>query len=260
MKTIVIGDIHARSIWKEILVSEKFYEEDCKVVFLGDYVSTHENYSPAIQIDNLMEIMEFKENYSDRVIMLRGNHDGQHLGYYWAECSGYFPDVARIMSEESFKKRFLRLTQWIYKDDIFLYSHAGVSNEWFNNCGFESLDDINRTEPCEKFGFIPDSPWDYTGESVTQSCTWIRPNSLFADLQDNNGWKFDENIRVQIVGHTPVTVIKPIEYLSEATSRKYTLLLCDNLPEGYAVIDPDLDPWMTYKKAEDRYDKMFKIV
>lgn len=74
MKTIVIGDIHARSIWKEILVSEKFYEEECKVVFLGDYVSTHENYSPHLQISNLIDLLEFKELNPDRIILLRGNH------------------------------------------------------------------------------------------------------------------------------------------------------------------------------------------
>lgn len=36
MKTVIVGDIHGRTIWKDIL--EK--EQPDRVVFLGDYVST----------------------------------------------------------------------------------------------------------------------------------------------------------------------------------------------------------------------------
>ena len=67
---LVIGDIHGRTIWKDII--EK--ENPDKVIFLGDYVSTHEDISSTQQINNLEEILAYKEDNPDKVILLRGNH------------------------------------------------------------------------------------------------------------------------------------------------------------------------------------------
>lgn len=70
MKTVVLGDIHGRTIWKDIL--EK--ETPDRVIFLGDYVSTHKGVSSEQQIFNLEEILNYKEENPDKVILLRGNH------------------------------------------------------------------------------------------------------------------------------------------------------------------------------------------
>lgn len=67
---LVIGDIHGRSIWKDII--EK--ENPDKIIFLGDYVSTHENISAKQQLFNLEDILNYKRENSDKVILLRGNH------------------------------------------------------------------------------------------------------------------------------------------------------------------------------------------
>ena len=67
---LVIGDIHGRTIWKDII--EK--ENPDKIIFLGDYVSTHDNISSSQQINNLEEILAYKEDNPDKVILLRGNH------------------------------------------------------------------------------------------------------------------------------------------------------------------------------------------
>ena len=80
MKILVLGDIHGRTIWKDIIKKEN----PDKVIFLGDYVATHDNISSKEQIANLEEILAYKEANSSKVILLRGNHDIQHLGYYWA--------------------------------------------------------------------------------------------------------------------------------------------------------------------------------
>lgn len=85
MKTLVLGDIHGRTIWKDII--EK--ENPDFVIFLGDYVATHDGVTAEQQLSNLEDILNYKEENSDKVVLLRGNHDIQHLGYYWAECSGW---------------------------------------------------------------------------------------------------------------------------------------------------------------------------
>lgn len=70
MKILVLGDIHGRTIWKDII--EK--ENPDKVIFLGDYVSTHDNISADQQLSNLNNILNYKEENSDKVVLLRGNH------------------------------------------------------------------------------------------------------------------------------------------------------------------------------------------
>ena len=53
MKILVLGDIHGRTIWKDII--EK--ENPDKIIFLGDYVSTHDNISADQQLSNLNNIL-----------------------------------------------------------------------------------------------------------------------------------------------------------------------------------------------------------
>ena len=177
MRIIILGDIHGRTWWKDILDNEQYD----LVVFLGDYVSTHHDISTMAQINNLKDILDFKENNPDKVILLRGNHDLDHLGYYWAECSGHFPGVEEWLSQEKNKQRFLNDTQWIYlyKPSNILFSHAGISKTWLEKTNV-LIRDINNLPPSELFGFTPgiDNPYDCYGDSIYQPCTWIRPGSL----------------------------------------------------------------------------------
>lgn len=208
-KILVLGDIHGRLIWYDIIQKE----QPDLVIFLGDYVSTHEDISADQQLSNLEDILNYKEENPDKVILLRGNHDCQMLGYYWARCSGWDPKVAEGMMP--IKERFLCLTQWIYQipDTNIICSHAGISNAFLKNVekylvshrGSQYDDDsidtevvidlINTIEPCELFGFTPCKMSDYCGESATQPCTWIRPWALAYHSIDNI---------VYVVGHTPV--------------------------------------------------------
>ena len=139
MKTVIVGDIHGRTVWKDIL--EK--EHPDKMVFLGDYVSTHEGISSQQQIDNLKNILALKEQSPEQFILLRGNHDMQHLGYQWASCSSLDLYVLNFMSNIDVKNRFLDCTQWIYEmesgNQRILCSHAGVTQVWMNNCNFHSV-------------------------------------------------------------------------------------------------------------------------
>lgn len=74
-KVLVLGDTHGRPFWKEII--EK--ENPDKIIFLGDYVSTHEGISAKQQLSNLEEILTYKENNLNKVVLLRGNHKIQIL-------------------------------------------------------------------------------------------------------------------------------------------------------------------------------------
>lgn len=223
-KILVLGDTHGRPFWKEII--EK--ENPDKIIFLGDYVSTHEGISAEQQLSNLEEILTYKGNNPDKVILLRGNHDTQHLGYYWAECSGWDGQVWGVMSQSEFKERFLKLTQWVYIDEELktVFSHAGVSDVWMKNSEIDSVHDINSLEPSELFGFTPNYYGDCYGDSETQPPVWIRPQALCKC--NVKGWD-------QVVGHTPVRTIINV---GKSAKGKQNIWLCDALGvKQYLVID-----------------------
>lgn len=46
-KIVVLGDIHGNTVWKDIIAKE----QPDQVIFLGDYVSTHENVSDEEQVE-----------------------------------------------------------------------------------------------------------------------------------------------------------------------------------------------------------------
>lgn len=225
-KILVLGDIHGRMQWMDIIEKEK----PDKTIFLGDYVSTHENITQEQQCINLEDILNHKQDNPDKIILLRGNHDLQHLGYYWAECSGFCREVYRYMATPEIKERFLKLTQWIHIEDDFIFSHAGISKTWFKslNIGEASKENILRInqdydEPSPLFAFTPDRMSDYYGESTCQPCTWIRPYSLKTDCL--SGWK-------QVVGHTRCD--KPGKNKSLTGEE---LWFIDHMPYGYMIIE-----------------------
>lgn len=221
MKIVVLGDIHGRTIWKQIV--EK--ENPDKVIFLGDYVSTHEDIDAIQQIDNLEEILRFKKSNSDKVILLRGNHDTQHLGYKWAKCSGYDYNVAQYMQQEV-KEEFVENTQWIYREGNIIFSHAGVSKVWMENNDLKHVDQINELPPSEIFGFTSDNSLDYCGTSKTQPPTWIRLKELV---------KYGVDHYTQVVGHTPVNKICNIK--EELKWSGVDVWACDCLPKEYLIIE-----------------------
>lgn len=220
-KILVLGDIHGRTCWTDIIKKEN----PDKVIFLGDYVSTHEDIPEGQQCSNLEDILNYKEANPDKVILLRGNHDLSELGYSWAECSEHSKNVEKYMV--SIKDRFLADTQWIYVEGNIIFSHAGISKTWFNNFAFEDINLLNNCEPSEKFAFTPNSFSDYYGNSITQPCVWIRPISLVQDALDGY---------IQVVGHTPFKNITNTKSIRDDWPE---IWLCDCLPKEYLVIEND---------------------
>ena len=230
MKTVVLGDIHGRSCWKDIVKIEK----PQRVVFLGDYVSSHENVSAEQQILNLKDILTFKEESEANgleVILLRGNHDIQHLDRDTCVCS-YFADVANWMNEN--RERFLKDTQWVYEDGDIVFSHAGISECWFKDFRFHSISEINNCEGFNAFRFRPAYSFDTYGDSKTQGPTWIRPQTLLKCAIPNKKY---------VIGHTGLTIglIDLAEYARqkgvEDVVEGIEIWCCDTLPKQYLVIE-----------------------
>jgi len=125
LKIISIGDIHGKTYWKE--VDPNKYD---KIVFQGDYVDSYYHKNAEIYA-NLLDIIQLKKDYSDKVILLLGNHDIQYMfldeGF---GCSGFRPEMASNLN--FLFKSNKNLFQIAFQIDNFLWTHAGVSTGWYD--------------------------------------------------------------------------------------------------------------------------------
>jgi predicted MPP superfamily phosphohydrolase len=123
-KTVIIGDIHGRDSWKQIIKNQN----PDRVVFVGDYFDSYDNnLTAAIQLHNFQEIIAYKQSTEANVIMLIGNHDyhyypggEQYSGYQY----GAAPLIRQTLNEN---KHHL---QMCYQLDDILFSHAGIGYNW----------------------------------------------------------------------------------------------------------------------------------
>ena len=200
MKTIIIGDIHGRNIWKEI-VSKESYD---RVIFVGDYFDSFD--IPGLdQIHNFNEICNFAKSSEKEVVLLVGNHDLHYMNI-GQKYSGFQPgfqfDISSILSENN------NLLQMIYRFDNVIATHAGVSPVWMDeNFGDSwSFDDL-ADKINELFRYRPRSfrfsGFDPYGDDPRQSPVWIRPSSLLKSNTRNKSLIKDHFI--QVFGHTSMS-------------------------------------------------------
>lgn len=86
-KVLIIPDVHGRPFWRK--AKEKINSVD-KVVFLGDYLDPYgyEGITRENAIEEFKEIIQFKVDNPDKVILLLGNHDCAYC-YDFGSASRY---------------------------------------------------------------------------------------------------------------------------------------------------------------------------
>jgi len=200
VKTLILGDIHGLSTWKEIINQEK---DLGRIIFMGDYFDSFD--IPGIeQLYNFNEIIRFKESTEIPVIMLIGNHDHHYMGV-GETYSGYQPAMQWDIQHAI--KTNLDHLQIAYKLDDLIFTHAGISPIWLDNTfgwnGWNKGDVIEKLNDLYKFRPIAfnfsHGGFSGTGDSTDQGPLWIRPRSLMKSNSGDNGFK--KNF-IQIVGHT----------------------------------------------------------
>ena len=234
MKTIVIGDVHGRSLWKLIVNQE---QDADRIIFIGDYFDSFD-ISGVEQIQNFKEIIEYKETSGKEVIMLVGNHDHHYypeVGY--TGTSGYQRGIAPSITQVVDENR--QHLQMAYSFDEFLFTHAGVSptfmdgefgeEGWVEDNVVELLNDLFKYKP-KSFDFNGTDPY---GDNTYQTPIWIRPRSLMAvNKKHNKGLK---KRYIQIVGHTQVKKLD-IDGAQKAAGGRYYLIDCQDTTGEYLVI------------------------
>lgn len=194
MKIIALGDNHGRDVWKSIVTKESFD----KLIFIGDYFDSVESISPDQQIHNFKEIIKYKEENAEKVILLIGNHDYHYFKNTDAKYSQYQESHASIFQdllEDAFNKNFLQMS---YLHENILFTHAGVTKTWCKNNSIDLHDisnSINQKFMTDRkaFSFTMGVLASKFGDDKEQSPIWVRPFSLVTDKIDGY---------VQVVGHT----------------------------------------------------------
>lgn len=195
-KRIIIGDLHGRYSY---LKDAYLYEDPDEVILLGDYFDSW-NIWPEDQEKSWESTLKLRQEHlkknRGRWIMLLGNHDTHYLPDWPSRCSGWNQDTEfRVQSKLSrcLDKGILRMA-WIDTDLRTIYSHAGLSQTWFDRWLSGSLGNI-ETVSFDAFRFVGADPY---GNDPRNSPLWIRPGSLMTDpYQDKSGHIWD-----QVFGHT----------------------------------------------------------
>ncbi|MFC5411016.1 metallophosphoesterase [Larkinella bovis] len=122
MKIVTIPDLHGRDSWLQVNI-DRFD----KVIFLGDYTDSYD-LSDEVILENLQQIIRFKQQYLDKVVLLIGNHDAQYLHFPHHRCSGFRPSMQPVLTELFTQNQ--SLFQIAHQENSHLFTHAGVSNRW----------------------------------------------------------------------------------------------------------------------------------
>ena len=72
---LIIPDIHGRNFWKKAVEENK--DKVDKIILLGDYLDPYpwEGITRKEAISNFQEIIDFKSENRDKVVLFVGNHD-----------------------------------------------------------------------------------------------------------------------------------------------------------------------------------------
>jgi predicted phosphodiesterase len=228
MKIVALGDTHGRLNWKEIVAKETGVD---KIVFIGDYFDTHDDVTPEQQISNFLEILEFKKANMDKVILLIGNHDFHYTGYAYSTYSGYQYGAAPRINEILLEALKDDLMQMCYKHDIFVFTHAGITKTWAEANGIDvndlenSINEMFKVKP-RVFDFTMGDNYSQTGNDITQTPIWVRPQALLSDSLEDI---------IYVVGHTTVMKLGLMKELPNLI-----LIDCLGTTGEYLYIDGDI--------------------
>lgn len=231
MKFLTVGDVHCKNIWKDLIKDPELYDQ---IIFLGDYCDSFDHTNEEM-IENLQEIISFKDKYPDKVVLLWGNHchyawTPPHLDNpYW--CSGYRGD-AHFDLYDIYKANYYKF-QLAYQYKNYLWTHAGIHQGWWN------FDYPYSKEDLQDVAKILNGAFEERLPSIFQ-VGWMRGGfkdvggPLWADKAMTS--KKPLNGLHQIVGHSRVDNIMTITK-DENTSITY----CDCLDKNIKLYELEID-------------------
>ncbi len=131
---LIIPDIHGRNFWKKA-VEENMDKVD-RIIFLGDYLDPYpwEGITRKEAISNFQEIIDFKSENRDKVVLFVGNHDLAYIDKKnYIVRSRYDSSNARHIEEmfRSHRSFFQLAHEELIGDKRYLFTHAGLQIGWY---------------------------------------------------------------------------------------------------------------------------------
>lgn len=191
-KILIVPDVHGRKFWHK---AKEIINDVDKVVFLGDYLDpySYEGITFEDSVQEFKDILNFKEQYPDKVILLVGNHDMHYIRLDFMNCSRL--NVWRRVEVHDLFMNNIDKFQLIHEIDKYLFSHAGVYSDWINKYLLtleEIFDFDNFIENYWKT--LEDISYERGGYDPVGSCVW-------ADIRESIQNELLPGFR-HIVGHT----------------------------------------------------------
>lgn len=220
---IIIPDIHGRIFWKDAVKSAK---EDEKIVFLGDYLDPYvsefktntelqrfaktdsDMYKHTIK--NFKEIIKFKKDNPDNVILLIGNHDCTYaVSPNICNCRADIIGFGKIRKLFKNNKELFQLAYYAKSGDReCILSHAGLHKAFAEYRFGKEISELPIEEIVNKFN----ESWKNDSDNVLEYlglCSYYRGgyddfgSIVWADVHE---WATlfpkDEYDVFQIFGHT----------------------------------------------------------
>ena len=224
MKVLIIPDVHGRKFWLDAKNEVNNFD---KIIFLGDYVDPYPDEKLNTLYENpficFKEIIEFKKNNLEKVVLLFGNHVLHYLWSNFPESTRYNRYNARDYYGLIIDNSTLFNLGWI-EDDV-IFTHAGITEFWKN-----VLADALGREECsylEVGEFLMNADiftFDYKLKDIlgmissyrggfwkSGSCEWADVREHVSDFVDNEIVPFNYEGCYQVFGHSQLRD-KPLIY------------------------------------------------
>lgn len=123
LKYNVIGDIHGRTCWKNLV------KDECVNIFVGDYFDPYDEVPFAEIMQNFYDIIAYKKK-NPQIVLLYGNHDLHYISSH--DRSSRYDEQHAEQIKQLFSETESLFTGVAYAiENKILVTHAGVSKEWY---------------------------------------------------------------------------------------------------------------------------------
>jgi hypothetical protein len=214
--TVILGDIHGSTYWKQVVADNP----DCRYIFLGDYLDPYEYVPRKELLGNLRQLIAFKQEHPQDVVLLLGNHD---LHYFMEEveaCSRFDMQMAMQVSEIFRENR--RLFRFAFQNGNYLFTHAGISQRWFDE---DFRGDINRNIAEQLNHPTPG----------LQELTLFNMGRLRGGIDKNGGifWVDIEELHEPLQGFTQIVGHNRVPNILERANDNARIIFCDCMWNGH---------------------------
>lgn len=201
---LIIPDIHGRNFWKKAV--EEYKDKVDRIIFLGDYLDPYpwEGITRKEAINNFQEIIDFKSENKDKVVLFVGNHDLAYIDKKHYIVRSRYDSSNAYHIEEMFRshRSFFQLAhEELIGDKRYLFTHAGLQRGWYDKhkklIGELTIDGMNHLLDMPQ-GIIAlcEASWSRGGWDQFGSIVWNDVTDCGSHVNDELPWDR------QVFGHS----------------------------------------------------------